>query len=196
MDSILSYMRPLYQVFLDYFNEMEEESAKYGKSDYVHYAKIETNRWTRSYLKEVEWLNAGKIPKCEEYKRNATLTIAIPMLMVTCLIAIDEFVTKETFEWILNKSLIVRASSIINRLKDDIIGHEQEQQREHGASFVECYVKEYEASKEEAYAEIWKQIANAWKDINAECLRATQVPTFVLEPVVNLARLVEILQRG
>ncbi|XP_016566183.2 sesquiterpene synthase 14b isoform X1 [Capsicum annuum] len=194
MDSISSYMRPLYQVFLDYFDEMEEESTINGKLDYVYCAKIETNRWTKSYLKEVEWLNGGKIPKCEEYKRNATLTIAIPMLVVTCLIVMEEFVAKETFQWILNDSLVLPASSLINRLKDDIIGHEHEQQREHGASFVECYMKEYGASKQDAYAEIWKEIANAWKDINTEYLRATQVPTIVLEPAVNLARLVEILQ--
>ncbi|XP_047264847.1 sesquiterpene synthase 14b isoform X2 [Capsicum annuum] len=111
MDSISSYMRPLYQVFLDYFDEMEEESTINGKLDYVYCAKIE-----------------------------------------------------------------------------------HEQQREHGASFVECYMKEYGASKQDAYAEIWKEIANAWKDINTEYLRATQVPTIVLEPAVNLARLVEILQ--
>ncbi|WMV48354.1 hypothetical protein MTR67_041739 [Solanum verrucosum] len=111
MDSIMMYMRPLYQVFIDYFDETEEELTKDGKVDYVYYAKIETNKWIRSYLKEAEWLKDDIIPK---------------------------------------------SSSLINRLKDDIIGHEHEQQREHGASFIECYMKEYRASKQEAYAEARK----------------------------------------
>ncbi|PHT98092.1 Beta-caryophyllene synthase [Capsicum chinense] len=66
----------------------------------------------------------------------------------------EEFVAKETFQWILNESLVLPASSRINRLKDDIIGHEHEQQREYEASFVACYMKEYGASKQDAYTEI------------------------------------------
>ncbi|KAF3682052.1 putative pentatricopeptide repeat-containing protein, mitochondrial-like [Capsicum annuum] len=147
MDSISPYMRPLYQVFLDYFDEMEEELTKRGIADYVRYAKIE------------------------------------------------EFISKETFEWMLNESLVLPASSLINRFKDDIIGHAHEQQREHGASFIECYMKEYGALEQEALAEAWRQIANAWKDINTEYLRATHVPTFVLDPALNLSRLVDILQK-
>lgn len=71
---------------------------------------------------------------------------------------------------------------------------QHEQQRDHGASFIECYMKEYGASKQEACGEAWRQIANAWKDINTEYLRTTQVPTFVLEPALNLSRLIAILQ--
>ncbi|KAF3662929.1 (E,E)-germacrene B synthase [Capsicum annuum] len=72
---------------------------------------------------------------------------------------------------------------------------QHEQQREHGASFIECYLKEYGASEQEACDEALRQIANAWKDINVEYLRATKVPTFVLKPVLNLSRLVYILQK-
>ncbi|KAG5588620.1 hypothetical protein H5410_049054 [Solanum commersonii] len=207
MDLISSYMRPLYQVLLDYFDEMEEELTKDdyfdemeeeltkdGKAHHVYYAKIEMNKWIKSYLKEAEWLKDDIIPKCEEYKRNATITVSNQMILITCLIVVDEFITNKTFEWMINESLVAPASSLINRLKDDIIGHEHEQQREHGASFIECYMKEYRASKQEAYAEARRQIANAWKDLNTNYLHATQVPTFALEPALNLSRLVDILQ--
>ncbi|KAG5568683.1 hypothetical protein H5410_064300 [Solanum commersonii] len=70
---------------------------------------------------------------------------------------------------------------------------QHEQQREHGASFIECYMKEYRASKQEAYAEAQRQIANAWKDINNDYLHATQIPTFFLERFKSF-RLVDILQ--
>ncbi|KAK6781271.1 hypothetical protein RDI58_023455 [Solanum bulbocastanum] len=157
MDFISSYMRPLYQVLLDYFDEMEEELTKDGKAHYV-YANIEMNKWIKSYLKKEEWLQDDIIPKCEEYKRNATITVSNQMILITCLIVAGKFISKETFEWMMNKSLIAPASSLINRLKDEIIGHEHEQQREHGASFIECYLKEYRASKQEAYAEARRQL--------------------------------------
>ncbi|KAG5588855.1 hypothetical protein H5410_049289, partial [Solanum commersonii] len=124
MDLISSYMRPLYQVLLDYFDEMKEELTKDGKAHHVYYAKIEMNKWIKSYLKEAEWLKDDIISKCEEYKRNATITISNKMILITCLIVTGEFISKETFEWMINESLIALASSVINRLKDDIIGHE------------------------------------------------------------------------
>ncbi|KAF3642919.1 putative pentatricopeptide repeat-containing protein, mitochondrial-like [Capsicum annuum] len=170
MDSISPYMRPLY-------------------------AQIYTNKWTKSYLKEAEWLRYGVSPKCEDYKRNATITVSNQLILITSLIVAEEFISKETFEWVINESLVLPASSLINRLKDDIIGHEHEQQREHEASFIECYMKEYRVSEQEACGEAWRQIANAWKDINAAYLRVTKVPTFVLEPALNLSRLVHILQK-
>jgi len=82
------------------------------------------NKWIKSYLKEAEWLKDDIIPKCEEYKRNATITISNQMILITCLIVAGEFISNETFEWMINESLVAPASSLINRLKDDIIGHE------------------------------------------------------------------------
>lgn len=78
----------------------------------------------RSYLKEAEWLKDGIIPKCDEYKRNATISVSNQLILITCLIVAEEFVSNETFKWMINESLVAPASSLINRLKDDIIGHE------------------------------------------------------------------------
>lgn len=82
------------------------------------------NKWVRSYLKEAEWLKDDIIPKCDEYKRNASISISNQLMLITSLIVAEEFVSNETFKWMINESLVAPASSLINRLKDDIIGHE------------------------------------------------------------------------
>jgi len=51
-------------------------------------------------------------------------------------------------------------------------------------------MKEYGASKQEAYVKFQKDVTNVWKDINKEFFRPTEVPMFVLERVLNLARVV------
>nr|XP_016477108.1 PREDICTED: (E,E)-germacrene B synthase-like [Nicotiana tabacum] len=190
MDSVPPNLRLAYQVLIDFFNEMEQELAKEGKADRVYYAKFVMKKCIRAYLKEAQWLNAGYIPKCDEYLENGSASIGIMLMTVTSLVGLEELITKETLEWVINDPLILRASGVIRRLKDDIIGHNFEQQRGHVASFIECYMKEYGASKQEAYAAVDKEMANAWKDINTEFLRPSQVPTFVLERVINPTRLV------
>ncbi|KAK4732880.1 hypothetical protein R3W88_025868 [Solanum pinnatisectum] len=92
------------------------------------------------------------------------------MAATTFLCVMEENITKETFEWVINEPLILRASSVINRLKDDINTNDFEQQRSHVASFIECYMKEYGVSKQEAYVEARKKLTNAWKDMNEEFL--------------------------
>ena len=43
--------------------------------------------------------------------------------------------------------------------------------------------------------EFRKQILNAWKDINKECIRPTEVPVPLLTRVVNLARVRDLLYK-
>ncbi|XP_049386694.1 (E,E)-germacrene B synthase-like [Solanum stenotomum] len=195
-DSIPPYMRPAYQALLDIYSEMEQVLSKDGKLDRVYYAKYEMKKLVRAYFKEAQWLNdANYIPKYEEHMENSLVSAAYMMASTTSLIGMEEFISKDTFEWLMNEPLIVRASSLISRAMDDIVGHEVEQERRHIASIIECYMKEYGASKQETYIKFQKEVTNAWKDINKELFRPTEVPMFVLERVLNFARVIDTLYK-
>ena len=56
-------------------------------------------------------------------------------------------------------------------------------------------MKQYDVSKQEVHDEFRKQIVNAWKDINKECLRPSEVPVPLLTRVVNLLRVMDLLYR-
>nr|Q9FQ27.1 RecName: Full=(E,E)-germacrene B synthase [Solanum habrochaites]AAG41891.1 sesquiterpene synthase 1 [Solanum habrochaites] len=196
IDSIPPYMRPAYQAFLDIYSEMEQVLSKKGKLDRVYYAKNEMKKLVRAYFKETQWLNdCDHIPKYEEHMENSLVSGGYMMIPTTCLVGMEEFISIETFEWLMNDPLIVRASSLIARAMNDIVGHEVEQERGHVASLIECYMKDYGASKQEAYAKFKKDVTNAWKDINKEFFRPTEVPMFVLERVLNLTRAAEPLYK-
>ena len=70
-----------------------------------------------------------------------------------------------------------------------------EQKRGHVASAVECYMKQYGVSKEEAYDEFKKQVESAWKDNNEEFLQPTAVPVPLLTRVLNFSRMVDVLYK-
>ncbi|PHT45436.1 hypothetical protein CQW23_14594 [Capsicum baccatum] len=195
IDSVEPYLRPAYQALLDVYSEMEQVLAKECKLDRVNYAKYEMKKLARAYFKEAQWLASGYIPKCEEHLENALASTGCLMAAITSLAGMEEFISKETFEWLKNEPLIVRATAIICRAMDDIVGHEVEQQRGHVASIIECYMKEYGASKQEAYIKYHKEIINGWKDVNKELLRPTKVPMFVLERVLNFARVMDMLYK-
>ncbi|KAK4718669.1 hypothetical protein R3W88_017007 [Solanum pinnatisectum] len=193
IDSISPYMRPIYQALLDIYSEMEDVlsiECKYR----VYYGKHEIKKIVRAYFKEAQWLNdANYIPKYEEHMEISLITAGYMMGATNCLVGVEEFISKDTFEWLMNEPLIVQAASLISRAMDDIVGHEDEQKRGHVASIIECYMKEYGASKQEAYAKFKKDVTNVWKDINKEFFRPTEVPMFVLERALNFARVIDTL---
>ncbi|KAM3378380.1 hypothetical protein P3S68_010793 [Capsicum galapagoense] len=58
-------------------------------------------------------------------------------------------------------------------------------------------MKDYGVSMQEAYAKFEKEVTNGWKDINKELIfRPTEAPTFVLERVLNFARVIDTLYKN
>ncbi|MBA0844744.1 hypothetical protein Goarm_022929 [Gossypium armourianum] len=79
---------------------------------------------------------------------------------------------------------------------NDIVSHKFEQERGHVSSAVECYMKQYGVSMQETYDVLYKQINNAWKDINEEFLKPIVAPTSALNQILNLARVIDLLYKG
>ncbi|KAL2529715.1 germacrene-D synthase-like [Forsythia ovata] len=77
----------------------------------------------RAYFKEAKWTYDGYVPTIEKYMKVALVSGAYMMLSTSSLVGMGELATKEAFEWISSEPLLVRASSIICRLMDDMVGH-------------------------------------------------------------------------
>ena len=68
-----------------------------------------------------------------------------------------------------------------------------EQGRGHVASAVECLVKQHRVGEQEAKEELQKLVVDVWKDINEECLRPIAVPMQLLLRILNLTRVIDVL---
>ena len=77
----------------------------------------------RAYFEEAKWFQEGFIPTMEEYMNLALVTSAYGMLATTSLVGMGEIVTKEAFDWVTSNPKIIKASTVICRLKDDISSH-------------------------------------------------------------------------
>ncbi|XP_060671920.1 (-)-germacrene D synthase-like isoform X2 [Ziziphus jujuba] len=195
IDQLPAYMQFCYQALLDVYSEIEEEMTKLGKSYRVDYAKQAMKYQVRAYFEEAKWFHKKHIPKMEEYMHVALVTSGHGMLAATSFAGMGDEVTKHSFDWLISKPTIERASSLVCRLMDDVVSHKFEQKRGHVASAVECYMKQFGATEEEAVNEFRKQVSDAWKDINEECLYPTSVPMPLLVRIVNLARVIDVVYK-
>ncbi|KAK9222051.1 hypothetical protein WN944_010482 [Citrus x changshan-huyou] len=168
IDQLPEYMKLCYRALIDVYSEVEKDLASQGKLYRLYYAKEAMKNLVKHYLFEAKWCHQNYVPTVDEYMAVALVTSTCPMLSTISFVGMGDIVTKESFEWIFSNPRSVRASSAVNRLMNDIMSHKFEQSRGHVASSVECCMKQYEATEEEAYNELRKQVSNAWKDIEEE----------------------------
>ncbi|WCJ35039.1 Sesquiterpene synthase [Euphorbia peplus] len=197
-EKLPQYMQVNYEGLLDLYKEYEEHVTKEGRLDIMFYVKQMTQELARAYLIEARWFNKKHIPTVEEYMENGYVTSVYPLLTAISFLGMGEFANKEVFEWLLTQPKILKASAFICRLMDDIASHKFEQSRGHVASAVECYMKQHNASEDEAYDGIKKIIENAWKDINEEMMKpcddeTARVPMPLRNCILNFAKVINVV---
>ncbi|KAI4356604.1 hypothetical protein L6164_000615 [Bauhinia variegata] len=195
MDFLPEYMRVCFQAVLDVYEEIGQEMTKEGRAFCVDYAKDKMKRQVQAYFAEAKWYNTNYTPILEEYLDIALTSSGYPLVTTISFVGMGPIATEEVFQWLSSSPKIVRASSIVARLMDDVVSNDLEQKRGHVSSAVECYIKEHGVKRQDAIDELNKQVANAWKDVNEEFLDPTQVPKPLLMAVLNLTRVMEVLYR-
>ncbi|KAK6157925.1 hypothetical protein DH2020_005239 [Rehmannia glutinosa] len=164
------YMKICYKALLDLYNEYEEELRQQRRSFAVHYAKETMKEIIRSYNIEAKWFIEGYMPPFGDYMANGFITSTYYLLAATSFVGMTS-APKEAFDWLMKKPKIQVANVTICRVIDDIATYEIEKKKGQSATGIECYMKEYGVSEEEAMEEFGNIAENAWKDINGECVK-------------------------
>ncbi|XP_022985195.1 (+)-gamma-cadinene synthase-like [Cucurbita maxima] len=187
------YMKPLYLTMLNLYKEISKEIGKDECSLHIHSTIEEIKKLAGSYFEEAKWLNQNYKPKFKEYMKWGLHSSGYSLVISISLIGMGDIVTNKVIEWFFKRPKVVKAATIIARLMDDLVSHKFEQQREHVASAVECYMEQYGCSENEACIELHKQVVDAWKDINEACLHPIDVPMPILMRIVNVSRVINLL---
>ncbi|CAL5440083.1 unnamed protein product [Camellia sinensis] len=196
MDELPDYMKALYRALLNVYDEVGRDLAKQGRAYGVHHSKDAFKEIARSYEIEAEWFKEGHVASFEEYMKNALVTSTGRLHTTSCFMGLEaDVATTEAFEWILTKPKMVAASGTIGRLVDDVMSHDEEQERGHVATGLDCYMKQHGVSKQEATVELYKMIENAWRDINEEMLKPTAISMKLLIRVLNLSRISDVVYK-
>ena len=77
----------------------------------------------QAYYVEAKWLHENHIPTLEEYLSVALASSAYHMLAVSSFVGMEDSITEETFIWAFDDPKILRASTIIGRLMNDVVSH-------------------------------------------------------------------------
>ncbi|XP_056683474.1 (-)-drimenol synthase isoform X2 [Spinacia oleracea] len=196
MNQLPDYMKLTYEALLDTFVRFEQDLANQGRSKLVPYVRELMKAQCRGYFQEAKWCQEKYVPTYDEYLNDAAITTAGYTLMSgTTFLGMGEFATTEAFEWVTQTPKPVKASCIIGRLIGDMASYKIERKRDHVASVVECYMKQFGVTEEIALKELHNIVEDAWKDLNKEMLRPTTFPRPLMTRILNLSRVIEVFYR-
>ncbi|KAJ9141359.1 hypothetical protein P3X46_031901 [Hevea brasiliensis] len=188
-DELPDYMKVFYKELLNLFEETENIASKEGRSYCAYHIKEEILSHGGTVF------NEGYVPTFDVYLQNDSESSSYGLVVAAGFIGMEKIAGIKEYRWLQSNPKIVKAVKVLGRLENDIVSHQAEQKRGDSASSVECYMKEHDVLEKKAVEEILKICANAWKDINEECMKPTALPSPILQLLVNLARITEVCYR-
>ncbi|RWR88239.1 terpene synthase 1 [Cinnamomum micranthum f. kanehirae] len=120
VEQLPDVMKLHFLALLDAIDKFEEELALEEKSYRISFLKDAFKEISKSYLIEARWSNTGYVPTYEEYMSVALVTCGYKLLTLISFVGMGDIATKEAFEWARSMPKLIKAVSMVNRLRDDI----------------------------------------------------------------------------
>ncbi|KAJ6837876.1 (-)-germacrene D synthase-like [Iris pallida] len=195
VDGLPEYMQIFLNVFTGFMTEIEEELRKKGTLHHRHYIIELFKPFVRANFQDAVWTNIEYKPKFEEYLNVSLVTAGYPLLISASLCIMAKDLSKDTLDWLLSVPKIVKASSMLLRLVDDLFSSEFEQQRKHLDSSLQIYMRDEGITEQEAVAKLKSMVDKAWKDINKEWLSSLPSRKHLNLLALNYNRMAEVIYK-
>ncbi|XVF69194.1 hypothetical protein PTKIN_Ptkin11bG0060900 [Pterospermum kingtungense] len=189
------YLKTIYEIILYVHDESENKIRKEGRSFSISYAKTEYIKYAIAEDVETRRRHEGYEATFDEYLENGLYTSATIAAMAQVFIGVPE-ADENAYEWLINNNnKFPRALQKATRLYNDIVTNEVEEKRGLINTATQCYMKQYNVSREEATKAFRAIIAAAWEDINEGCLRPTRAAMPVVRSGLNYQRMLDFAYR-
>uniref|UniRef100_A0A6N2L6X3 Terpene synthase metal-binding domain-containing protein n=1 Tax=Salix viminalis TaxID=40686 RepID=A0A6N2L6X3_SALVM len=145
----------------------------------------------KSYLVEAKWYYIGYTPSLREYLDNAWVSSSAPVILVHAYFYVSSPTAEEASHFIEEYLDIIRWSSMIIRLADDLGTSSYELKRGDVSKSIQCYMYETEVFEEKARDHVKILIGNTWKKINDYRFANPRTSQTFIGVAMNLARMAQ-----
>ncbi|GKU94222.1 hypothetical protein SLEP1_g7748 [Rubroshorea leprosula] len=150
----------------------------------------------KTYLIEVKWYHQGYTPSLQEYIDNAVISVSAPLLVLHAYILSSNHITTKVLQY-LEEELpsIIRCSSMVLRLADDLGTSSDEMRRGDVPKSIQCYMHETGVLEEYAREHIQDLIDKTWKKMNKYEFEPSLLPQTLIEAAINVARMAQFMYK-
>ncbi|KAG6629425.1 hypothetical protein CIPAW_14G083700 [Carya illinoinensis] len=174
-------------------NEMAFDTLKEKGGNIIWYMKKAWADLCRTYMVEANWFYNGYTPSLQEYLECGWITSGISNILVHCYFLVTNPITEEALELLKEYPNIIRLSSFIVRLADDLGTSTDELKRGDNPKSIQCYMKDTGASEEDARHYMKSLISATWKTINGERFATSPFSQAFINIAFNMGRVAQII---
>ncbi|CAK9163142.1 unnamed protein product [Ilex paraguariensis] len=191
MEQLPEYMQICFLALYNSINEMAYDSLTEQGVQSISYLRKGWADLCKSYLQEANWYFNGYTPTLEEYLENAWVSISAPLILVHLYFLASNPITTEALECLDKYHDIIRWSSMILRLADDLGTSSDEMKRGDVPKSIQCYMNQTGASEEDAREHIRFLIRETWKKLNEDRVADSPFSQSFIAMAVNLGRMAQ-----
>ncbi|XP_076881178.1 R-linalool synthase QH1, chloroplastic-like [Bidens hawaiensis] len=168
MKDLPDYMKIAFLGFYNTINEISYNILTETGFLALPYLKKGWADYIKTYMVEARWYHGGHKPTLQEYLDNAYVSIGGPIILMTvnCLTPFSS--SEEMLTSMERAENIIRYSSTIFRLANDLGTSSEEIARGDIPKSIQCYMNDTGANEEEARVYIKGLIEATWKKLNKE----------------------------
>ncbi|XP_038694655.1 probable terpene synthase 12 isoform X2 [Tripterygium wilfordii] len=186
------YMRLCFLALYNTINEMAYDTLKERGENIIPYL---TKAWAdicKAFLQEAKWSCGKCIPTFEEYLENGWRSVSGVVILTHTYFLLGQTISKQPLDCLKDCHQLLRSSSIIFRLCNDLGTSSAEILRGESANSITCYMNETRCSEEVARAHCISLIGKAWKELNRILVDDdSPFDEFFVETAINLARMAQ-----
>ncbi|XP_047958834.1 cineole synthase 1, chloroplastic-like [Salvia hispanica] len=168
IDQLPSYMQLCFLALDNFVNDTAYDVLKEQGFNAIPYLRKSWRDLVEAYLIEAKWYHSGHKPNLEEYLNTSWISIGAAVILTHAFFRVTPTLTKEACDSLYGYHDIVRWSSIILRLADDLGTSVDEVNRGDVPKSIQCYMNDNNASEEEAREHVKWMIGETWKKVNED----------------------------
>ncbi|KAK9133625.1 hypothetical protein Scep_013153 [Stephania cephalantha] len=187
MNNLPYYMKVCFLALYNTTNEMAYEILKEQGLDILPYLTKSWADFIKAMLQEAKWCKQVYTPSLKEYLDNGWLSSSGSVFLVHAFFATKQKIKPEVLEGLEKNHQLLKYSSMVFRLSNDLATSSAELERGDVASSIFCYMRETKASEAEARNYIRGLILDSWKKLNSSISESPFDLSFI-NMSLNLAR--------
>ncbi|KAM0943918.1 putative (+)-alpha-terpineol synthase [Dioscorea sansibarensis] len=198
-EELPEYMKICYNSLYSTAEELANKIQKLEGWDCMPYIGKAWTDLFKAFLIEAEWHYSGYKPSLEEYLNNGWISVSGHVILVHVFLLSDDLrgKSKEALQHLMDYPNLIKSSSMIFRLCNDIATSAAELARGDTPTSMHCYMSEYNMTEDQARKEIWNLINKSWKELNEGLGNCTPLSLFFGKTAMNLARVMHcVYQHG
>ncbi|OVA08088.1 Terpene synthase [Macleaya cordata] len=189
MADLPDYMKICFLALYDTTNEMAYHILRKHGVDSLPYLRKAWVDLCKAYMVEANWYNNGYTPTLEEYMNNAWISISGPTAQTHAYFLLGDEITNKGLECLKNGPDLMRSSSMIFRLADDLGTSTDELERGDVPKSIQCYMHHTGSSERIAREHIKNLINDNWKKMNMDQAAAScKFPRSFINTTQNIAQ--------